>query len=131
MRNTIYKQLIFCINSFRTWIEIVEDSHYKEMIISRRDRTDYVVSRVLVLRAFKENAPYSIGDTWTISEHDLDRALAIYRHDDSSFKARIKKGGGHLTAQDTETIIRLATYGIVHLNLVVRPIYQPLSSYCL
>lgn len=131
MRNTIYRQMIFCINSFRTWIEVVDDNLYKEHVISRCDRTDYLVSRTLVLRAFKANGIYDIGETWSISEHDLDRALATYRKEDRSFKARIKKGGGHLTAQDTETIIRLATYGIVRLGLVVRPINIPPYPYCL
>lgn len=68
---------------------------------------------------------------WTIPESELDKALATYRKQDCSFKSRIKKGGGHLTANDAETIIRLATYGVVRLELVVRPVSVPSKPYYL
>ena len=45
--------MVYCINAYRTWIEVADDNLYKEHIISRTDRTDYLVSRTLVLRAFK------------------------------------------------------------------------------
>ena len=51
MRNTLYRQMVYCINAYRTWIEVADDNLYKEHIISRTDRTDYLVSRTLVLRA--------------------------------------------------------------------------------
>ena len=53
MRNTLYRQMVYWINAHRTWIEVADDNLYKEHIISRSDRTDYLVSRTLVLRAFK------------------------------------------------------------------------------
>ena len=58
MRNTIYRQLLFCIDAYRTWIEVANGSLYKEHAISRNDRTDYLVSRTLVLRAFKAHDTY-------------------------------------------------------------------------
>ena len=79
MRNTLYRQMVYCINAYRTWIEVADDNLYKEHIISRTDRTDYLVSRTLVLRAFKTNGIHAEGTTWTIPEHELDKALAIYR----------------------------------------------------
>ena len=91
MRNTLYRQMVYCINAYRTWIEVADDNLYKEHIISRTDRTDYLVSRTLVLRAFKTNGIHAEGTTWTIPEHELDKALAIYRKQDITFKQRIKK----------------------------------------
>ena len=114
MRNTIYRQLVFCIDTYRTWIEVADDSLYKEHVIKRRTRTDYLVSRTLVLRAYKDNAPYDKGMTWMVPEHELDKALATYRKQDASFKTRIKKGDSYLSARDAEAIIRL--------ELVVRPL---------
>ena len=90
MRNTIYRQLVFCIDTYRTWIEVADDSLYKEHVIKRRTRTDYLVSRTLVLRAYKDHAPYDKGTTWMVPEHELDKALATYRKQDASFKTRIK-----------------------------------------
>ena len=29
MRNTIYRQMIFCIDAYRTWIEVADDNLYK------------------------------------------------------------------------------------------------------
>ena len=58
MRNTIYRQMIFCIDTYRTWIEVADDNLYKEHVIPRNNRTDFLVSRTLVLRACK---PHEIG----------------------------------------------------------------------
>lgn len=131
MRNTLYRQITYCINAYRTWIEVVDDNLYKEHVISRNDRTDYLVSRTLVLRAFKANGTYTEGTEWTIPEHELDKALATYRKQDRSFKQRITKAAMYLTANDAEAIIRLATYGIVRLELMVRPTYVPEKPYYL
>ena len=131
MRNTIYRQLIFCIDAYRTWIEVADSNLYKEHVISRNNGPDYFVSRMLALRVFKARGAYGKGMIWTIPESELDKALATYRKQDCSFKSRIKKGGGHLTANDAETIIRLATYGVVRLELVVRPVHIPSKPYYL
>lgn len=48
MRESLYRQMVYCINTYRTWIEVADDNLYKEHIISRTDRTDYLVSRTLV-----------------------------------------------------------------------------------
>lgn len=131
MRNTIYRQLVFCIDTYRTWIEVADDSLYKEHVIKRRTRTDYLVSRTLVLRAYKDNAPYDKGMTWMVPEHELDKALAIYRKQDITFKQRIKKAAMYFSPKDAETLIRLATYGIVQLELIVRPTPIPEKPYYL
>lgn len=89
------------------------------------------VSRTLVLRACKPHGTYDRGMTWTIPEHDLDAALATYRKQNGIFKSRMKKGASSLTAEDTENIIRLATHGIVRLELVVRPVHIPSKPYYL
>ena len=39
--------MVYWINMYRTWIKVADDNLYKEHIISRSDRTDYVVSRTL------------------------------------------------------------------------------------
>lgn len=130
MRNTLYRQIVYCINAYRTWVEVADDNLYKEHVISRSDRTDYLVSRTLVLRVFKAGT-YAKDTTWTIPEHELDKALATYRKQDRSFKQRIAKAAMYLTAGDAEVIIRLATYGIVRLKLVVRPIHLPEKPYYL
>ena len=92
MRNTIYRQMIFCIDTYRTWIEVADDNLYKEHVIPRNNRTDFLVSRTLVLRACKPHGTYDRGMTWTIPEHDLDAALATYRKQNGIFKSRMKKG---------------------------------------
>ena len=121
MRNTLYRQMVYWIDMYRTWIKVADDNLYKEHVISRGDRTDYLVSRTLVLRAFKANGAYAEGTTWEIPEHELDKALATHRKQDSAFRQRIKKAAMYLSPADAEAIIRLATYGIVRLELVVRP----------
>ena len=109
--------MIFCIDTYRTWIEVADDNLYKEHVIPRNNRTDFLVSRTLVLRACKPHGTYDRGMTWTIPEHDLDAALATYRKQNGIFKSR--------------NIIRLATHGIVRLELVVRPVHIPSKPYYL
>lgn len=113
--------MVYWIDSCRTWVEVSDDNLYKEHIISRSDHTDYLVSRTLVLRAYKANGAYAEGTTWEIPEHELDKALATYRKQDRSFRQRIKNAAMYLSFKDAETIIRLATYGIVQLELCMRP----------
>ena len=91
MRNTLYRQMVYWINAHRTWIEVADASLYREHVIARSDRTDYLVSRTLVLRAFKPNGGCAEGTVWNIPEHDLDRALATLRKQDRQFRQRIKK----------------------------------------
>lgn len=131
MRNTIYRQMLYWIGTYRTWIEVVDANRYETHIIARSNRTDYLVSRTLVLRAFKSRGTHREGTTWNIPEHELDKALATYRKQDGTFKRRIKKAAMYLTAEDAETIIRLATYGIVRLNLVPQPVHTPSKPYYL
>ena len=65
MRNTIYRQMVFCIDTYRTWIEVLDDNLYKEHVISRNTRTDFLVTRTLVLRYLQT--------AWSIRKgHDVD-----------------------------------------------------------
>ena len=90
MRSTLYRQMVHWIKEYRTWIEVVDDNYYKEYAISRNGHIDYVVVRTLVLRAYKDRGAYGKGMTWTVPEHELDKALATYRKQDDTFKQRIK-----------------------------------------
>ncbi len=129
MRNTLYRQMVYWINAHRTWIEVADDNLFREHIIARSDRTDYLVSRTLVLRAFKPHGTYAEGTTWNIPEHDLDRALGTLRKQDWQFRQRIKKAAMYLTAKDAEAIIHLATHGIVRLELLEQPIHLSSKPY--
>lgn len=122
MRNTLYRQMVYWIKEYRTWIEVVDDNFYKEYTLSRNGYIDYVVARTLVLRAYKAKGTYARGMTWTVPEHELDKALATYRKQDHTFKQRIKKAAMYLSPMDAEAIILLATHNIVRLELVIPPI---------
>ena len=57
--------MVFCINTYRTWIEVADDNLYKEHVIPRNNRTDFLVSRTLVLRACKPHGTYNRSMIWT------------------------------------------------------------------
>lgn len=122
MRNTLYRQMVYWIRTYRTWIEVVDDNFYKEYALTRNGHIDYIVSRTLVLRAYKANDAYPQGTTWTVPEHDLDKALATYRKQDHTFRQRIKKAAMYFSPKDAETVILLATHNIVRLELVIQPL---------
>lgn len=60
----------------------------------------------------------------SISEYELDKALARYRQKNHELKARLKKGASYLEAKDVETIIEIATYGLVKLELSELPLFK-------
>lgn len=122
MRNTLYRQMVYWIREYRTWIEVVDDNFYKEYALLRNGHIDYVVARTLVLRAYKDKGTYAKGMTWTVPEHELDKALATYRKQDHTFKQHIKKMAMCLSPRDVEVIILLATHNIVRLELMIPPI---------
>lgn len=60
----------------------------------------------------------------SISEYELDKALARYRQKNHELKARLKKGASYLEAKDVEAIIEIATYGLVKLELTELPLFK-------
>lgn len=122
MRNTLYRQMVYWIRTYRTWIEVVDDNFYKEYALTRNGHIDYLVARTLVLRAYKDRGAYAQGMTWTVPEYELDKALATYRKQDPMFRQRIKKAVMYFSPRDAETVILLATHNIVRLELVIQPI---------
>lgn len=122
MRNTLYRQMVYWIRMYRTWIEVVDDNFYKEYALTRNGHIDYLVARTLVLRAYKDRGAYAQGMTWTVPEYELDKALATYRKQDPMFRQRIKKAAMYFSPRDAETVILLATHNIVRLELVIQPI---------
>ena len=102
--------MVYWINAHRTWIEVADASLYREHVIARSDRTDYLVSRTLVLRAFKPNGGCAEGTVWNIPEHDLDRALATLRKQDSQ-ESRHVSHGSRCRSHHTVGHTRHCTFG--------------------
>ena len=117
MRMNIYRQLVFIINDRRTWARAIESNRFqRHMIFHNRQWTPYV-GRTLVIEALCEHEQYAKGRIWHIPEHELDRALATLRKKDPHIKNRLSRGAHYLLPRDVETIIELATYGYLKLNL--------------
>ena len=57
---------------------------------------DRGINLSLIHISYKAHDAYSIGTTWMIPEHDLDKALAAYRKQNVSFRKRIKQGEAYL-----------------------------------
>jgi len=79
---------------------------------------------MLRLRSTYKHNGYERGTKWSISEYELDNALARYRQKNHELKARLKKGASYLEAKDVETIIEIATYGLVKLELTELPLFK-------
>lgn len=131
MRNTIYRQMVFWIQTQRTWVEVVGADCYCEFLYFHNGRSRCFVSRSLVLRAYRHNGLCGKGKTWTVAERALDKGLASYRRQDPLFRQRIRRGASYLTPKDAEAIVRLATYGIVRLELIAVPQNINFNSYWL
>ena len=120
MRSDLFCQLVHVINESYGWIRVSEAKTYAVRSIRIRCRTYPIASRTLMLRAAYSHRRYPKGSVWQIAEHDLDRAVAQYRKENPDFKARLQgeeNTKNVLTANDAEQIIRLATHGLLNLEL--------------
>lgn len=120
MRSDLYCQLARIINESYGWIRISEVRTYAVHPVRIGCRLYPTVSRTLMLRAVFSHRQYPKGSVWQIAEHDLDRAIARYKKENPSFKARLygnPDSQSAITADDAEHIILLATHGLLHLEL--------------
>ena len=120
MRSDLFCQLAHVINESYGWIRVSEGKTYAVRSVRIRCRTYPIASRTLMLRAAFSHRRYPKGSVWQIAEHDLDKAVAQYRKEDPDFKARLQSEENPknvLTADDAEQIIRLATHGLLDLEL--------------
>ena len=123
MRSTTFCRLVELIETYHTWITVEGGNVYQSTDIEHGEEHISIAGRMLVLRAIRQHGQHPAGQQWQIPEHLLDKALATYRRQDASFRQRLKKGPAELTRQDAETIVRLATYGVVNLELSPYSLY--------
>ena len=102
--------------------EFIRNNGIASRMVGRWFNRDYMTG-VCDVELVKERGLYNASE--------LDKALAIYRKQDITFKQRIKKAAMYFSPKDAETLIRLATYGIVQLELIVRPTPIPEKPYYL
>ena len=120
MRSDLFCQLAHVINESYGWIRVCEVKTYAVRSVRIRCRTYPIASRTLMLRAAFSHRRYPKGSVWQIAEHDLDRAVSQYRKENPDFKVRLCGKGdsqGAISAKDAEQIIRLATHGLLNLEL--------------
>ena len=79
MRRTIYLQMLYIINMYRSWIVVDDGYGYRQSVVFRRGRPVSCVCRMLRLRSTYKHNGYERGTKWSISEYELDKALARYR----------------------------------------------------
>ena len=124
MKRTIYLQMLYLINMHRSWVTVDDSRSYAPRIIFKRGRVILCAFRVIRLGAIYDHNGYGRGTKWSISEYELDKALARYRQKNHELKARLKKGASYLEAKDVEAIIEIATYGLVKLELTELPLFK-------
>ena len=124
MRRTIYLQMLYLIDMHKSWIALDGSRSYAPRIIFKRSGALLCTFRTIRLRAIYKHNGYERGTKWSISEYELDRALARYRQKNHGLKARLKKGASYLEAGDVEAIIEIATYGLVRLELTELPLFR-------
>lgn len=128
MREPIYRKIVYWIKNQRTWIEVADADMYGIFAFLYKGYACHFTSRSLVLRAYKSNKKNNIGTTWIISEYALDRALAEYRKTNRVFRENVKKSPDCIRPTDAEEIIRLATGGVVRLDLISIPLNSNLDT---
>ena len=92
--------------------------------VMRHVSSSSVAGHFYVHSAIYKHNGYERGTKWSISEYELDRALAVYRKRNPEVKARLKKGAFYMEAKDVNAIVELATYGLLKLELSEFPLYK-------
>ena len=116
--------MLYIINMYRSWIVVDDGYGYRQSVVFRRGRPVSCVCRMLRLRSTCKHNGYERGTKWSVSEYELDKALARYRQKNHELKARLKKGASYLEAKDVEAIIEIATHGLVKLELTELPLFK-------
>ncbi len=124
MKRTIYLQMLYLIDMHRSWIALDDSSSYAPRIIYMRGKVIRCTFRTICLRAIYKHNGYECGTKWSISEYELDKALAVYRKQNSNVKTRLQKGASYLEAKDVNAIMEIATYGLLKLELSEFPLYK-------
>lgn len=120
MRSELYCQLARIINESYGWLRVSDSKVYSISSVIIRKRTFPVVCRTMVLRAVWTHSRYTKGQVWHISDLELDKAIATYRKECPEFRKRLQESDAEhatLTADDAEHIIRLATHGLLSLEI--------------
>lgn len=116
--------MLYLINMHRSWIAVDDSRSFSSCIIFRRGKPTLCVFRIIRLRAIYRHNGYERGTKWSISEYELDKALALYRKRNPEVKTRLKKGASYLEAKDADAIVEIATYGLVKLELSDLPLFK-------
>ena len=116
--------MLYLIDMHKSWIALDGSRSYAPRIIFKRSGALLCTFRTIRLRAIYKHNGYERGTKWSISEYELDKALARYRQKNHELKARLKKGASYLEAKDVEAIIEIATYGLVKLELTELPLFK-------
>lgn len=115
MREFLYQQIANIITTHCTYIEVVDTTQHRDFAILEDGKMRTIQSRMLTLRVCLTTDNYDKGQTWHISEYDMDRVVAILRKEDEKFRKRFEDES--LNIKDVEAIINKASFGIVKLRL--------------
>ena len=72
MRNTLYRQMVYWIREYRTWIEVVDDNTYKEYALPRNGHIDYIVGDNYAHARATQNVNESFKDTGRVFTLRMD-----------------------------------------------------------
>lgn len=114
MKENVYRQLVSAIHNYRTWIDVLDADRENNFMLQAGGDLHPVRCRVLSLIAKVPNGVYAKGHVWNIPEYRLDHAVRSLKRQ-PGFKERYQNV--NLSLQDVESIIRLASYHLINLEL--------------
>lgn len=115
MNPKTYYHIADIIQRYRTWIKVVDTERLVEMRIIQDGNLRTLHYRSLTLQSFREHDNIQRKRVWQISEYDIGQGLASLCRKDTSATLRCKQNA--LTLSDVEHIIKIASFGIIRLDL--------------
>ena len=109
MNTKTYYHIADIIQRNRTWIKVVDTERLVEMRIIQDGNLRTLYYRSLTLQSFQRKR------MWKISEYDIGQGLASLCRKDPTAVKRCKQNA--LTLSDVEYIIKIASFGIIRLEL--------------
>ena len=115
MNTKTYYHIADIIQKNRTWIKVVDTERLVEMRIIQDGNLRTLYYRSLTLQSFREHENIQRKRMWKISEYDIGQGLASLCRKDPTAVKRCKQNA--LTLSDVEYIIKIASFGIIRLEL--------------
>ena len=115
MNPKLYDHIVSLIEEYRTWIKVTNKCYYIRRFVLQDGLMIECNSKALALESYKVRWGYTRSRRWYITMPELAKGVNYLTAVDKNAKSRVD--ARQLTLYDVETIVEIATNGLLKLGL--------------